>query len=210
MTSTYRLSFTTGGLLLSQGVAAAHVMLTESDVSRARALLEADNRVQQRTAASTQRVTREVVQRVAMLPRSGLELLAGGSVEESRHLMWLAACLRYQFLADFSRDVVRERYASGAGATLTTADLDTFWDTQSSWIDALRDAKPSTRVRLRSNTFQMLRESEFLDTSGSILGAFLSSSVAGVVSACGFDAFHFFPLNDSQVAAYAARKDTVL
>lgn len=210
MTSTYRLSFTTGGLLLSQGVVAAHVMLTEPDVSRARTLLEADNRVQQRTVASTKRVTHEVVQRVAMLPRSGVELLAGGSVEESRHLMWLAACLRYQFLADFGRDVVRERYASGAGTTLTSADLDTFWDTQSSWIDALRDAKPSTRVRLRSNTFQMLREAEFLDTSGLIIGAFLSSSAAGVVSACGFDAFHFFPLNDSQVAAYAARKDTVL
>ncbi|MBT2268268.1 DUF1819 family protein [Rhodococcus erythropolis] len=208
MTSAYRLSFTTGGLLLAQGVTAARVMLTEPDVSRARALLEADNRVQQRTAASTKRVTHEVVQRVAMLPRSGLELLAGGSVEESRHLMWLAACLRYQFLADFGRDVVRERYA--AGAALTIADLDTFWDTQSSWIDALRDAKPSTRVRLRSNTFQMLREAEFLDASGLILGAFLSSSVVGVVSACGFDAFRFFPLNDSQVAAYAARKDTVL
>lgn len=210
MTSTYRLSFTTGGLLLPEGVAAAHVMLAEPDVSRARTLLEADNRVQQRTAASTQRVTREVVQRVAMLPRSGVELLDGGSVEESRHLMWLAACLRYQFLADFGRDVVRERYASGASATISTADLDTFWDTQSSWIDALRDTKPSTRVRLRSNTFQMLREAEILDTSGAIIGAFLSSSVADVVGACGNDAFHLFPLNDSQVAAYAARKDTVL
>ncbi|MGH3562414.1 MAG: BrxA family protein, partial [Mycobacterium sp.] len=109
----YRLSFTTGGLLRAEAVAIARVLLTAADPATARAEAQERNLVQQRTSASTARVTREVVQRVTQLPTEGVELVAHGPVSDAGHLMWLAACLRYRFLRDFGREVIRGRYVSG-------------------------------------------------------------------------------------------------
>ncbi|MDV6281501.1 DUF1819 family protein [Rhodococcus jostii] len=200
----YRLSFTTGGLLRADAVAIAELMVTASDASTARARAVELNLVQQRTTASTVRVTREVVQRVSALPQAGVELVAQGSVNDSRQLMWLAACLRYRFLRDFGREVVRDRLVSGRG-TVEYADFDTFWNLQSSWVDALRDAADSTRAKLRQNTFRILREAGFLDEADRVLPTNLSPAVAAVVADSGDELFLSFPIHDAQVAAFAGR-----
>ncbi|UNN05195.1 DUF1819 family protein [Rhodococcus opacus] len=200
----YRLSFTTGGLLRAEAVAIAGLLVTEPDAATARARAVELNLVQQRTAASTARVTREVVQRVDELPRAGVELVAHGSVDDSRQVMWLAACLRYRFLRDFGREVVRDRLLSGRN-TVEHADFDMFWNLQSSWVDALRDAADSTRVRLRQNTFLMLRQAGLLDDEGRVLPTNLSPGVAAVVAAAGDELLLSFPIHDAQVAALAGR-----
>lgn len=201
---TYRLSFTTGGLLRTEAVGIAGLMVTTRDVAAARARAVELNLVQQRTASSTARVTREVVQRLDELPPTGVELVAHGSVDDSRQLMWLAACLRYRFLRDFGREVVRDRLVSGR-STVEYADFDTFWNLQSSWVDALRDAADSTRGKLRQNTFRMLREAGLLDDEYRVLPVHLAPAAAAVVAATGDELLLSFPIHDAQVAAFAGR-----
>ncbi|WP_182357691.1 BrxA family protein [Tomitella gaofuii] len=77
----YRLSFTTGGLLRSPATAIAAMLIASADASTVRTDAVEWNIVQQRSAASTVRVTREVMQRLAELPQPGLELVADGSVD---------------------------------------------------------------------------------------------------------------------------------
>ncbi|MBY6414302.1 DUF1819 family protein [Rhodococcus sp. BP-252] len=200
----YRLSFTTGGLFRTEAVAIAGLMVSGSDATSTRARAVELNLVQQRTASSTDRVTREVVQRLDELPAIGVELVAQGSVDDSRQVMWLAACLRYRFLRDFGREVVRERFVSGRGI-VAQADFDTFWNLQSSWVDALRDAADTTRGKLRQNTFRMLREAGFLDEADQVLPMNLSPAVVAVVASASDELLLSFPIHDAQVAAFAGR-----
>ncbi|WP_425004478.1 DUF1819 family protein [Mycolicibacterium sp. S3B2] len=202
----YRLSFTTGGLLRAEAMAVAEVLLTAGNETAARVELRARNLVQQRTATSTARVTREVVQRLSELPPDGVSLVAHGTVSDAGHIMWLAACLRYQFLRDFGSEVLRARFNSGQW-TLSLQDFDTFWNLQSSWIDELRDAADTTRKKLRQNTFRMLREAGFLTDSGEIRQAVLSPEVAKVVERCSPMSFLSFPIDDIQVEIHTARKE---
>lgn len=202
----YHLSFTTGGLLRAEAVAIADVLLTEVDVERARYRAIEQNLVQQRTTASTARVTREVMQRLSELPQVGIELVAHGSVDDVRHTMWLAACLRYRFLRDFGREVIRERVISGRSG-LAYEDFDTFWNLQSSWVDALRDAAHSTRMKLRQNTFRMLREAGLMGEDGRVLSVIPSPPVAGVIVAAAPELLLSFPIDDAQIAAFAVNQD---
>ena len=170
------------------------------DVSAAREIAVGRNLVQQRTTASTERVTREVIQRLAALPASGVELVARGSGDDSRHIMWLAACLRYDFLRDFGREVIRDRYTSGR-SFINYEDFDTFWNLQSSWVDALRDAAASTRGKLRQNTFRMMREAGLLSDDHHVLPVLLSPSAAAVIVEASPELLLSFPIDDAQIAA---------
>lgn len=203
----YRLSFTTGGLLRAEATAIATLLLQTGDTAATRAEAQDRNLVQQRTTASTARVTREVLQRLSQLTTEGVELVAHGAVTDAGHMMWLAACLRYLFLRDFGRETIRSRYISGA-VTLTHGDFDAFWNLQSSWIDELRDAAETTRKKLRQNTFRMIREAGFLDDHDEIQPLVLSPAVAEVVTACGPELLLSFPIDDVQVAIYTAEKET--
>ena len=198
--SEYRLSFTTGGLLRAEAVAIADVVVSTSDAGAARDVAVKRNLVQQRTTASTVRVTREVLQRLATLPAAGLELVARGSLDDTRHVMWLAVCLRYRFLRDFGREVIRDRYTSGR-SSLSREDFDTFWNLQSSWVDALRNATASTRAKLRQNTFRMLREAGLLSDDDRVLPVLLSPTVAEVITEVSPELLLSFPIDDAQVAA---------
>ncbi|MET9492790.1 DUF1819 family protein [Nocardia sp. NPDC006630] len=191
----YRLSFTTGGLLRTEATAIADLVLTTPDADTARRRAISANVVQQRMASSTERVTREVLQRLTALPKPGIELLAHGPVDDGRHLMWLAVCVRYRFLRDFGREVLRER------PVVTNGDFDTFWNVQSSWVDALRDSKFSTRNKLRQNTFRMMREAGYLDAGGGVRPVQLSPAVVDVIRGVSPALFASFPLDTAQLAA---------
>lgn len=203
--NTYRLSFTTGGLLRAEATAIAAVLLRVGDANSTRAEAQEHNLVQQRTTASTARVTREVLQRLSQLPDEGVELVAHGSVTDAGQVMWLAACLRYRFLRDFGREVIRSRYVSGA-VTLTHDNFDAFWNLQSSWIDELRDAAETTRKKLRQNTFRMIREAGFLDGHDEIRPVVLSPAVATAVAACSPELLLSFPIDDVQVTMYPTER----
>lgn len=199
----YRLSFTTGGLLRAEAVRVAEVMLATASTVAAHEIAVDQNVVQQRTTSSIKRVTHEVVQRLTELPTAGIELVAHGSVDDARHLMWLAACLRYRLLRDFGSEVLRQRHTTGIHM-LSNEDFDAFWNVQSSWVDALRDAADSTRVRLRQNTFKMLHEAGMLDEQSRVQPVLLSPAVAAVVTVVDPKMFLSFPLDDAQVSALLA------
>lgn len=199
----YRLSFTTGGLLRSEAVAVSALLVSGLDAGAVRERAIADNVVQQRTSASRTRVTREVAQRLEALPQRGIDLLANGSVDETRQLMWLAACHRYQLLRDFGREVVRERHLSGINE-VTYQDFDAFWNVQSSWIDALRDAADSTRAKLRQNAFRMLAEAGLMDKDSRVQPVLISHGVAATASAMSPELLLSFPIDDGQAATLMA------
>lgn len=189
--SRYALSFTSGALLMREAVIAGPIYLRERDWTKVRDLIEADNLLQSRTRASGVRLAREVAQRLAVLDDDEIELLVEATTTERGHLMWAAACRRYDLIGDFAEEVLRERFLLLA-ATLNYDDFDSFVRGKALWHEEVADLKDSTLRKLRSTVFRMLVEAG-LFADGRIVPAVLSARVADRLDARSPSDIRFFP-----------------
>ena len=218
----YRLSFTAGGLFVDAAPVVAAVYLRrvgstptpsttpdavgsepDSDASHTwsavRAEVQRDNLLQARTAASSTRLAREVVQRLATLTDPELRLLVEATATERGHLLWVAACRHYDLVGDFAQEVVRERFLL-MRPTLTHADFDDFVAAKALWHPELTDLKPSTVKRLRSNVFLMLRQAGLMADDGTLSRVVLSPRVADALAAGAPSDVRYFPALDGERA----------
>jgi hypothetical protein len=196
----YKLSFTSGALLMREAVIAAPVFLHAHDRTTVSAVIENDNLLQARTIASGHRLTREVVQRLSVLADEEIGLLIDATASERAHLLWAAACRCYDLIGDFAEEVVRERFLL-LTPTLGYEDFDSFVRGKTLWHEELAELKESTARRLRSNVFRMLRDAGLLSDGGHIVQAVLSQRVAAVLAARAPSDLRFFPTTDSTVGS---------
>jgi hypothetical protein len=190
--SRYALSFTSGALLTREAVVAAPIYLRVHDWARVRELIEEDNLLQSRTRASGFRLAREVAQRLSVLTGDEIELLIDATPSERGHLMWAAACRRYDLIGEFAEEVLRERFLILA-PTLGHDDFDSFIRGKALWHEEVADLKDSTLRKLRSTVFRMLVEAGLLAADGHMIPAGLSTRVADALSSRTPSDIRFFP-----------------
>ncbi len=190
----YALSFTSGGLLVREADVIASVYLHERDWGTVRQIAIEGNLLQARTTSSSVRVTRETIQRLSVMDDAELELLADSSLTERCHLMWVAACRRYELIGDFAEEVLRERYLL-LTPTLSADHFDRFITGKSLWHPELDELKASTRAKLRQNVFRMLHEAGFCSEDGDIVPAVLSERVHDALAARTPSDVRFLPAN---------------
>jgi hypothetical protein len=190
--SRYALSFTSGALLTREAVVAAHIYLRVHDWAKVRELIEEDNLLQTRTRSSGFRLAREAAQRLSVLTEDEIELLIDATPSERGHLMWTAACRRYDLIGEFAEEVLRERFLIFV-PTLGYDDFDSFIRGKALWHEEVADLKDSTLRKLRSTVFRMLVEAGLLSDDGRIVQAVLSTRVADALSARTPSDVRFFP-----------------
>ena len=191
----YRLSFTSGGLLVREAGVAAALYQQQGDWSSVRGLLESENLLQVRTVSTGQRRSREVVQRLIELTDDEVDLLVDASSIERGYLMWAAACRRYALLGEFAEEVLRERFLVLA-PSLDYSDFDSFVRTKAVWHNELAELKESTYRKLRTNVFLMLREAGLLGEYGHINPVLLTDRLSAAFGSMSRD-IRFFPASDS-------------
>lgn len=190
--SRYALSFTSGSLLMREATIATPIYLRERDWAEVRRRLEEGNLLQARTHASCHRLSREVVQRLSVLTDHELELLVDGTTSERGHLLWTAACRRYELIAEFAEEVLRDHFLL-LTPTLTHDDFDNFIRRKALWHEELSELKDSTLKKLRSNVFRMLIEASLLSENDYISEAMISTRVAEHLAAQIPSDVRFFP-----------------
>jgi len=196
MTSTgYRLSFTSGGLLVREATVAVEYFERLNDWTQVRSAIEEDNGLQARTVSTGARLTREVVQRLSELRDTEIALLADGTESERSGLMWVAACRRYEFLSEFAEEVVRERFLLMT-PTLDQTHFDSFLASKSLWHQELAGLAESTRRKLRSNLFLMLRQAGMVTESGEIVQFVLTERMSRLLSSETPSDVRLFPNNE--------------
>lgn len=193
----YALSFTTGALLAREAVLLAPVYIEQHDWEQVRELAVKENLLQARTHRTGVRLASETVQRLSALADQEVELLIEATASERGHLLWAAACRRYEFVGEFAEEVLRERFLLLA-PTLGYQDFDSFVQTKALWHEELADIRDSTLQRLRSNVFKMLQEADLLSKAGDIMPAVLSERVAAALSAHSPSDLRFFPTQQSE------------
>ena len=186
----YALSFTSGGLLAREADVVATVYLRERDWGAVRKIVTEGNLLQARTTSSSVRVTRETIQRLSVMDDAELEFLAESSLTERCHLMWVAACRRYELIGDFAEEVLRERFLL-LTPTLSIDDFDRFITGKSLWHSELDELKASTHAKLR----QMLHEAGLCSEDGDIVPAVLTERVHEVLAARAPSDVRFLPSN---------------
>ena len=160
------------------------------------------NLLQQRTEQSKRTFSREVLDRLSTLNRGELALLADASGQEGAHLMWVAACRRYELIGEFAREVIREKYLIMT-PELGFDDFDDFVRSKSLWHDELNELKATTLRKLRQNVFRMLRDSELLSEGGRIVPILLSTRLAESFARDGGGSLKFFPITDIEIERVA-------
>jgi hypothetical protein len=199
----YRMAFTAGALLLRESVLAAELYARVGDWGAVRRELRTGKLLQIRTASAAERRGREVVQRLENLTPAQLSLLVAGERGEQAALVWLASCKRYRFIRDFATEIVREKFVR-LDPHLTYDDFDIFFNRQAEWHAEVDRIEPSTRTKLRSTLFAMLREADILAAGDLIQPALLSPAVIRAIRADDPTQLAIFPVADAQLKEWNA------
>lgn len=190
--SRYALSFTTGALLATEAAVVAPVYLRNHDWTSTVSQVKEGNLLQRRVASSTARVVRALIPRLQLLSECELNIVADGTSTERGHLMWVAACRRYDLIGDFAEEVLRERFLTLAGS-VSYEDYDTFYRSKAMWHDELDQVTDSSYKKLRQVLFRMMNEAELLNAQHHIEPALLSTRVVDCLHEFAPSDIRFFP-----------------
>lgn len=191
-TSRYALSFTTGGLLAREAAVLAPVYIEHRDWPRVRDIAVEENLLQARTHSTGVRRVRETVKRMSALSDHEIEILSDITATESGHLMWVAACRRYELIGEFAEEVLRERFLTLAG-TVSYEDYDSFYRVKAMWHDELGAVSDLSYKKLRQVLFKMMVEAGLLTAKGAIEPVLLSARVADCLNQRTPSDIRFFP-----------------
>ncbi len=196
------MSFTAGSLFHRESVSLAKLYLDCRDWNVVRDVVIADNLLQARTLNTLKRVCREVLSRIQTLSYDTLEFFVEGNSQEQGYLLWLAICRRYNFIADFAVEVLRERYIS-LKTDVTYDDFDSFFNRKSEWHCELDDLTQTTREKLRQILFKMLRQADLLAVNNTINAAMLSPRLLELILQGDRRDLLYFPVNESYLRRIA-------
>ena len=172
----YRLSFTSGVLFLQSAPLASKLFGELGDWAMVRDSIDASNLMQARTASSGRRQGRELVQRLQELSEVELDLLIDATADERAQLMWVATCRRYELIAEFAEEVLRERFLLMA-PDISAEHFDAFVRGKMLWHPEVAELEESTLRKLRTTLFQMLQQAGLVTVDGIIVPTLLSARV---------------------------------
>ncbi|NMM99672.1 hypothetical protein G1C96_0250 [Bifidobacterium sp. DSM 109958] len=206
----YRLSFTVGGLLASQGHLVAGLFMADGECADAAPDDELGDRIAQvrrravdenvlavRTQAANVRMVREAIKRLSALTMRELRHLADADTppRDCQALMWVAMCRYYALVGEFANEVLRDRYLLGM-STVDHGDYDRFILAKAMWHTELEDVSRTTALKLRSNVFRAMAEGELVDgVDNTLLPSLLGRTVTGILEHRP-ESFLFFPMNE--------------
>ena len=163
----YIMSFTVGGLLQSESVFLAKMYFEKGSWQQVRELVQIENPMQIRTLSARERISSEVIFRLMELSSDELDYFGGANLQEQRYLLWLAVCRRYRFIAEFSMEVLHERFVM-INKIISFDDYDFFFDRKAEWNPRFNKLKSSSRAKLRSVLFRIMKEAEIIDNDNHI------------------------------------------
>lgn len=194
----YALGSTSGALMLVPSRQAAELYRQEGDWDKAFQRAVDENITSSKSRASAKRQVSEIFVRLKTLNEDELDLLLDGDASDRRNILWLAACRRYRFLADFGRDVLVARL-NDMKPDLLYIHYDNFLEEKLSEHHELGDISRESHKKLRSVLFAMLREAGYIDEQNNIVRAELSFQLIRAISPEYRDDLYCIPVNENDL-----------
>lgn len=194
----YKLSFTAAGLSISESIIIAEVYLGCKDWDETKKIIADNNFLQSRTGSRNTRTYRELAQRLQLLSGEQLDLLVEGTIQEQKYLLWFTVCNRYKFIKEFAIEVIHEKFLV-MDFELTELDYDAFFNRKVDWHDELDEITRSTKQKLKTVIFRMLREAGIITKDNLIIQAILSEMLIEVLAPAAPISYQIFPLQLSDI-----------
>lgn len=194
----YNLSFTAGGLLYHESLIIAETYIQTRDWDQVAIQVTENNLLQSRMASTATRKLKEICSRLQELTEAEIELLVSGTRVEQLALLWLACCKYYQILAQFAREVLRDKFLK-FDLQVTSAEVERFIESKAIWHKEIETLKPSTRTKLVTVIQRMLRESELIDDQGLLQPLLMSRQLARTIASHSYHYFDVFPVHEADV-----------
>ena len=177
----YSMAFTTCSLLNNESIQVAELYLEHKNWSQVSRVATDSNLLQYRTVSALKRTLSEIVSRLKLLSDEAINLLVNGYKEEKLQILWLAVCLRYPFIYEFSVEVVREKYRS-MQYKIEQFDFDAFFNSKMNYYESLENITETTRKKLKQVLFKMMKEAEIIDRDDNVQASLLSEKIISAVS----------------------------
>lgn len=179
----YKMSFTSGGLFLTESVAVAGMHRSGEDWKDTLEHALQEGATSLPKAASNRRTLREIVNRLMTLNDDEVRFLIDDSGrQEQQHLLWVATCRAYRFVREYALEVVCDRYLAYQ-LELPLESFDIFFEAKADWDDGLALISDSTRNKLRQILFRMMREAGVISDDQRIQSTYLSPQLRGLIEA---------------------------
>jgi hypothetical protein len=179
----YKMSFTSGGLFLTESVIVAGMHRSGEDWKDTlqRALQEGTTSLPK--AASNRRTLREIVNRLMTLNDDEVRFLIDeAGRQEQQYLLWVAACRAYRFVREYAIEVICDRFLAYQ-LDLPLESFDIFFEAKADWDDGLASISDSTRNKLRQILFRMMREASIVSEDHRIQSSYLSPQLRQLLEA---------------------------
>lgn len=178
----YLLSYSACAIRRADCVTLAKTYLSCGDWREVRRQAVEDDTLLIKSESSRKRISSELVKRLNSLSDDEVAALVsiGGSRGQGA-VCWMAICRTYDFIAKFVTDCMAERWIGGT-KTLTDGVYESFVSEEAEVHPELVTISPATQDKLRSQLFTMLREMEFVDKNGAMMGYVMPSDCQGVVT----------------------------
>lgn len=193
-TDQYKLSFTGAGLSISGSIKIAQVYLQIKDWDAVKEKVKTENLLQARTQSSVQRTFQELAPRLQQLTAEQLELLVEGNHQEQKQILWFAVCSRYAYIREFAIEVVHEKYQS-LDYELTEFNYAAFFNRKADWHDELDRLRETTKTKIKTVLFRMLREAGLISKDHVIIPTVLSSRMIELLAPDSPARLHIFPMS---------------
>lgn len=192
-TTSYKMSFSTGGLFVNESVAVARLHAAGSDWKETILRAMGDGATSLPKVASNRRTLREIANRLSSLTDEERRFLVEDADRpEQEALLWLATCRAYLFVGEFAVEVIQDRYLSFR-LDLPLEAFDQFFDAKAEWNEEIASIAGVTRLKLRQVLFRILREAGILDTGGHIRPTFLSFRLKALIASRNPQELLYFP-----------------
>lgn len=155
--SSYSFSFATTALNVHEMGKVAQSIVEKREMN-------ATNELGNGKKISGQKKMQEYTSRIRTLTPNQLQLLANGNLNSQRQMAYLSICKSYGFIRDFVVDVLRNKLLL-FDYQLEDSDYLTFYKKKAEMYPRMESFTESSQKKIRQKTFQLLAESDIIDST---------------------------------------------
>lgn len=180
--NTYRLSFTTGSLLINESIKVAQIYLERGNWDDTKEYVLKNNILQKKSSASQIRQFREIRHRISTLTRNELVELEKGEITSSKSLLLLAVSKVYPLIYDFIIEIVRPKWLQFDNQIIES-DYDKFILIKSEIHEELAQLAEVTQAKIKQVLFRILVEGGIINSikSKQILQPYLPENLIRLI-----------------------------
>ena len=178
----YTFSFTSGALFHNESIKVAKLFIEYHDWDHVQQIVLDQNLLQRNTRSTSKTIFREIRYRLSALTEKQLQMSIQSDYQVQKSLLFLSVCKYYQFIADFTTEVLRNKMIM-FDPVLTEIDYRRFWDDKLESHPEMEKMTKRTARKVQQVTIRLLVEAGLLigKKNNEIVPAMLPVSLEEVI-----------------------------